>query len=129
MRPATSASTVGLAYSQDPDGTTAQSTSVADLVEHDDAVPAAAADIASHPDAPEPSKPFLLVGSALTAIFIAGMIALTIAVAVNVRPTADQGSTPCRCIPALRRRLPRCTVRRPPRPSRRRHTHHGDDHR
>ncbi len=41
---------------------------------------------------PERSKPFLLVGSSLTAIFVAGMMALTIAVAVNVRPTADQGS-------------------------------------
>ena len=84
------ACTVGLAYSHDPDGTTAQSIAAADLVQHDDALPDAA-DIAD-PDAPEPSKPFLLVGSALTAIFIAGMIALTVAVAVTVRPTADQGS-------------------------------------
>ena len=41
---------------------------------------------------PERSKPFLLVGSSLTAVFIAGMLALTIAVAVNVRPAADQRS-------------------------------------
>ena len=41
---------------------------------------------------PERSKPFLLVGSSLAAIFIAGMMALTIALVVNVRPTADQGS-------------------------------------
>ncbi len=86
------ASTVGLAYSQDPDGTTAQSISVADLVGHDDACPDAA-DVVSEPDdVPERSKPFVLVGSSLTAVFIAGMLALTIAVAINVRPAADQRS-------------------------------------
>ena len=85
-------STIGLAYSQDPEGTTAQSISVADVVGHDDACPDAA-DVVSEPDdVPERSKPFLLVGSSLTAIFIAGMLALTIAVVVNVRPTADQRS-------------------------------------
>ena len=41
---------------------------------------------------PERRKPFLLVGSSLAAIFVAGMMALTIAMVVNVRPTADQGS-------------------------------------
>ena len=84
-------STVGVAYSQDPDGTTAHSILVADLVGDDDASPDAG-DFASDPDVPERNKPFLLVGSSLTAIFVAGMMALTIAVAVNVRPTADQGS-------------------------------------
>ncbi len=86
------ASTVGLAYSQDPEGTTAQSISVADRVGRDDAFPDAA-DVVSEPgDVPERSKPFLLVGSSLTAVFIAGMLALTIAVAVNVRTAADQRS-------------------------------------
>jgi hypothetical protein len=85
------ASTIGLAYSQDPDGTTAQSISAIDLVGHDDVILDASAN-ASDADAPDRSKPFLLVGSSLTAIFIAGIIALTIAVAVNVRPTADQDS-------------------------------------
>jgi hypothetical protein len=85
-------STVGLAYSQDPDGTTAHSILVADLLGDDDAPPDAG-DIASEPDdVSERSKPFLLVGSSMTAIFVAGMMALTIAVAVNVRPTADLGS-------------------------------------
>ena len=59
---------------------------------HDDASPDTA-DIASDPDdVPERSKPFLLMGSSLTAIFVAGVMALTIAMVVNVQPTADQGS-------------------------------------
>jgi hypothetical protein len=83
------ASTVGLAYSQDPDGTTAQT--LAALLGHDDASPNAA-DIASDSDdVPERSKPFLLVGSSLTAMFVAGMTALAITMAINVKPTVDQG--------------------------------------
>lgn len=77
------ASTAGLAYSQDFDGPTARTISVVDgLRDHN-------AD-----DSPERSKPFLLVGSAVTAIFIAGMTALTVAMVVNVhvQPTADRGS-------------------------------------
>jgi hypothetical protein len=73
------ASTVGLAYSQDPDGPTAQDVSLD------------AAANASDPHARDRRTPFL-VGSSLTAVFIAGMIALTVAVAVNIRPTADQDS-------------------------------------
>ena len=85
-------STIGVAYSQDADGTTAHSISVADLLAVDDAV-ADDGDVPSDPDdVSRRSKPFLLVGSSLTAIFVAGMMALTIAVAVNVRPTADQAS-------------------------------------
>jgi hypothetical protein len=84
------ASTAGLAYSQDPDGTTAQT--MAALLGHDDAPPDAA-DIASDPDdVPERSKPFLLMGSSLTAIFAVGMMALAITMAINVEPTVDQGS-------------------------------------
>jgi hypothetical protein len=83
------ASTVGLAYSQDPDGTTAQT--MAALLGHDDASPDAA-DIASDSDdVPERSKPFLLVGS-LTAIFVAGVMALVIAMVGNVQPRVDQHS-------------------------------------
>ena len=88
-------STIGLAYSQDPDGTTVYPFVLADdattFLGHAD-VPTDTADIASDSDVPERSKPFLLVGSSLAAIFIAGMMALTIAMVVNVRPTADQGS-------------------------------------
>ena len=89
-------STVGLAYSQDPDGTTVYPIVLADdattFLGHADASPDTA-DIASDPDdVPERSKPFLLVGSSLTAIFVAGVMALTIAMVVNVQPTVDQGS-------------------------------------
>ena len=89
-------STIGLAYSQDPDGTTVYPFALADdattFLGHADASPDTA-DIASDPDdVPERSKPFLLVGSSLAAIFVAGMMALTIALVINVRPTADQGS-------------------------------------
>jgi hypothetical protein len=84
-------STVGLAYSQDSDGTTAHQIFMADLLRRDDAFRVAADIDSTIDDVPERSKPFLLVGSSLTAVFVAGMLALTIAVAVNVRPTADQG--------------------------------------
>jgi hypothetical protein len=85
------ASTIGLAYSQDREGTTAHSILVADLLGYDS--PADVADTDADPDeVPESKKPFLLVGSSLTAIFVAGILALTIAVAVTVRPTAEQHS-------------------------------------
>ena len=89
-------STIGLAYSQDPDGTMVYQPALAD-----DAtaffgpadVPTVAANDASDPDdMPERRKPFLLVGSSLAAIFVAGIMALTIAMVINIRPTADQGS-------------------------------------
>lgn len=89
-------STIGLAYSQAFDGTTAYQLAPADgataFLGVADAAPDAT-DIASNPDdVTEPRKPFLLVGSSLAAIFVAGMMALTIALVVNIRPTADQGS-------------------------------------
>ncbi len=88
-------STIGLAYSQVLDGTTAYQLALADdataFLGPADA--SRAPDIASDPDdMPERSKPFLLVGSSLAAIFVAGMMALTIAMVINIRPTADQGS-------------------------------------
>ena len=89
-------STIGLAYSQDPDGTTVYPFFLADdattFLGHADATEDTA-DIASDPDdVPERSKPFLVAGSSLATIFVAGMMALTIALVVNVRPTADQDS-------------------------------------
>ena len=128
-------STIGLAYSQDPDGTTVHPMALADdataFLGHADAS-ADTADIASDPDdVPERRKPFLLMGSSLTAIFVAGVMALTIAMVVNVRPTADQGSDdmtmhPERCGAAYRGA--ECAARRvaPPRrspPPLRRHHH------
>jgi hypothetical protein len=90
------ASTVGLAYSQIPDETTVYPLALADdattFLGHADSS-LDTADIASDPDdVSERSKPFLLVGSSLTAIFVAGMMALAITMAINVQPTVDQGS-------------------------------------
>ena len=101
--PAFEATTVGLAYSQDPDGPTAGSVYAA-----------AAADTQLAPATGEPDevdevneyaptaaraveddrKPFLLVGSALTSIFVVGVVALAISLAVSIRPTADQRPSP-----------------------------------
>jgi hypothetical protein len=108
------ASTVGLAYSQDPDGTTAQT--MAALLGHDDASPNAA-DIASDPDhMPERSKPFLLAGTSLTAIFVAGMMALTITMAINVEPTVDQGSGETTVHPGAAAPPPALQIAPPPAP-------------
>ena len=86
-------STIGLAYSQDPEETTLYPTALVDnattFLGHADVL---TDDIASDSDVPERSKPFLLVGSSLAAIFIAGMLALTITMVANVQPTGDQGS-------------------------------------
>lgn len=114
--PEMEASTAGLAYSQDPDGTTAASASpelaaaatqmagmatqlalagtserYSDALAYSDEIP--------EPDPEsfyeeESRKPFLLVGSALTSIFVVGVIALVISLAVSIRPTADQRPSP-----------------------------------
>ncbi len=89
-------STIGLAYSQDPeDRTTVYPIGLVGdattFLGHAD-VPTDAADIAPQSDLPERGKSFLSVGSSLAAVFVVGMMALTIAMVVNVRPTADQGS-------------------------------------
>ncbi len=97
--PSFEATTVGLAYSQDPDGTTAGSayalagmaTEMAPL----GAEPLDDIDLAAH-EMPmdEERKPFLLVGSALTSVFVVGVVALVISLAVNIRPTVDQRPSP-----------------------------------
>jgi hypothetical protein len=96
--PALEASTVGLAYSLDPDGTTAGSafagmaalpTEMA-LVDADLDEPL----VADEPQVEEGRKPFLLVGSALTSIFVIGVVALVISLAVSIRPTVDQRPAP-----------------------------------
>ncbi|MGE2717890.1 DUF7159 family protein, partial [Mycolicibacterium litorale] len=107
--PAFEASTVGLAYSQDPDdGTTAGSAYAAFGAAATQLAPAGAAAVAplAYAEAgPEPDdvrppvdeegrKPFLLVGSALSSIFVVGVVALVISLAVNIRPTADQRPSP-----------------------------------
>ncbi|BBX10356.1 hypothetical protein MAIC_51590 [Mycolicibacterium aichiense] len=130
------ASTVGLAYAQDPDGTTAGKvypaagvypagastemseagtqmaaagymaplgySEVLDDMDGDlgyDSVP-----YDSVPEeldfAPDDSgrKPFLLVGSALTSIFVVGVVALVISLAVSIRPTVDQRPSPAEAV-------------------------------
>ena len=111
--PEMEASTAGLAYSQDPDGTTAgkaypvglanaatQLAPVGAAAAYSDAL-AYADEVESEPG-PEPEtfyeeesrKPFLLVGSALTSIFVVGVVALVISLAVSIRPTVDQRPSP-----------------------------------
>lgn len=100
--PAMESSTVGLAYSQDPDGTTAGSV-LAGLANAETQMRPGGADGASLDDydpqtdlqvAEGERKPFLLVGSALTSIFVVGVVALVISLAVSIRPTADQRPSP-----------------------------------
>ena len=103
------ASTVGLAYAQDPDGTTAGAVYPAALAADQSAesTQMAAADYmrplgyseitddaVADGDDPEGRKPFLLVGSALTTIFVVGVVALVVSLAVSIRPTVDQRPSP-----------------------------------
>lgn len=94
--PAFEATTVGLAYSQDPDGTTAGSAyALAGLATEmaplgDDVMDLAADEMPLD----EERKPFLLVGSALTSVFVVGVVALVISLAVSIRPTVDQRPSP-----------------------------------
>ena len=100
--PAFEATTVGLAYSQDPDGTTAGNAyaGLAAAETQVASVGAVALDDYSAPTdmeaiAPEEGrKPFMLVGSALTSIFVVGVVALVISLAVSIRPTVDQRPAP-----------------------------------
>jgi hypothetical protein len=88
--PTFDAATVGLAYSQDPDGTTAS-----EVYPAEDAATEGAA--AAYPDfavSREDRKPFMLVGSSLTAIFVVGVVALVISLAVSIRPTVDTRPNP-----------------------------------
>jgi uncharacterized membrane protein YgcG len=100
--PVLESSTVGLAYSQDPVGPTAGSV-LAGLANAETQLRPVGSDGASLGD-DEPQtdlqlaegerKPFLLVGSALTSIFVVGVVALVISLAVSIRPTADQRPSP-----------------------------------
>lgn len=103
--PTFEASTVGLAYSQDPDGPTAGSAYAAmAAAETQMAMPPAEAPLfaddvdAAFAQAPAPveedRKPFVLVGSALMSIFVVGVVALAVSLAVSIRPTADQRPSP-----------------------------------
>ncbi len=104
--PAFEATTTGLAYSQDPVGTTAGNAYPGLAAAATLLAPGADVlldDYASQPDmqtdmepivAEEGRKPFLLVGSALTSIFVVGVVALVISLAVSIRPTVDQRPSP-----------------------------------
>ena len=102
--PTFEATTVGLAYSQDPDGTTAGTVYAGLAAAETQLAPVGGAgalvdDFGSQTDmepiaADEGRKPFLLAGSALTSIFVVGVVALVISLAVSIRPTADQRPSP-----------------------------------
>ena len=105
--PAFEASTVGLAYSQDPDGTTAGSVFAGLAGSETQLAPvqAAAADdvvdefaMTQARPVEEERKPFLLVGSALTSVFVIGVVALVISLAISIRPTADQRPSPAEAV-------------------------------
>jgi uncharacterized membrane protein YgcG len=101
--PAFEATTVGVAYSQDPDGTTAGSVYAGLAAAETQLAPVSGADPLLDDYSPdtdmelpvdETRKPFLLVGSALTSIFVVGVVALVISLAVSIRPTVDQRPSP-----------------------------------
>ncbi|MEU0496868.1 hypothetical protein [Mycobacterium sp. NPDC006124] len=94
--PVFDASTVGLAYSQDPDGVTAGN-DYPGLAGADTQIRMLGDDLdfpVEESPVEEGRKPFLLVGSALTSVFVIGVIALVISLAVSIRPTADQRPDP-----------------------------------
>ncbi|MDT5090675.1 MAG: hypothetical protein QOH60_38 [Mycobacterium sp.] len=85
------AATVGLAYSQDPDGVPVADQSGIDPLAATQLRLAVASEPAVEEDAvhDESRRPFLLVGSTLTSVFIIGVVALVITLAASIRPTAD----------------------------------------
>jgi hypothetical protein len=87
------ATTVGLAYSQDPDG--AISPAFAPTQLRPVSVPAPVIDDDDEAVVVnENRRPFLLVGSTLTTIFVIGVVALVISLAVSIRPTVGQRPSP-----------------------------------
>lgn len=124
------ASTVGLGYARDPDGTTAGKvygagadtemsalgiseagtqmaaagymaplgySAVLDEADGDLGYDAVPEELDFAVDEPE-RKPFLLVGSALTSVFVIGVVALVISLAVSIRPTVDQRPSPAESV-------------------------------
>jgi uncharacterized membrane protein YgcG len=100
--PSMEASTVGLAYSQDPDGPTAADEYPGLAGAATQLAPVSGSEqllddfdlVGDEAPIDEGRKPFLLVGSALTSIFVVGVVALVISLAVSIRPTVDQRPSP-----------------------------------
>jgi hypothetical protein len=87
------ATTAGLAYSQDPDGAISPEFAATQLRP----VSVPAPDIDDDDEAAvvdENRRPFLLVGSTLTTIFVIGVVALVISLAVSIRPTVGARPNP-----------------------------------
>ena len=81
--PRIDATTGGLAYSRDPgDGTTAGAADAVSLTGRGRRLAVVGTD--------EGRKPFLLAGSALTSIFVVGVVALVVSLAVSIQPAAEQ---------------------------------------
>jgi hypothetical protein len=105
--PSFEASTVGLAYSLDPDGPTAGAALAAAGTQPGPSSPPPYADGFDVDDSDDLAglnvepveqgrEPFLLVGSAMASIFVIGVVALAISLAVSIRPTADERPAPAR---------------------------------
>ncbi len=90
--PVFDAATAGLAYSAAPDGAAAAAPLAAPLLTADEFGFDELGDAPVVAD--QGRKPFLLVGSALTSIFVVGVVALAISLAVSIRPTVDQRPAP-----------------------------------
>ena len=90
--PTFDAATAGLAYSAAPGGAGAAAPLAAPLLTADEFGFDELGDAPVVAD--QGRKPFLLVGSALTSIFVVGVVALAISLAVSIRPTVDQRPAP-----------------------------------
>ena len=64
-----------------------------------------------------PRQPFFLVGSALTSVFVVGVIALAISLAVSIRPTVDQRPDPGQNALVPNSQAPVPEAARPPAPA------------
>jgi outer membrane biosynthesis protein TonB len=75
--------TEALAYSQDTDALSATAAAADDVAD---------AQVSAY--GPHAGKPFVLVGSAMAAIFTVGVVSLAITLAVSIRPTAETRPSP-----------------------------------
>ncbi|MCW2690005.1 MAG: rane protein [Mycobacterium sp.] len=99
--PSFEASTAGMAYSLDPDGATAVPAALSELADADTqlapvgyAQTDATKGAVDSADARQGRKPFVPVGSVVTALLVIGVVAFVMSLAVSIQPTADQRSSP-----------------------------------